>query len=179
MSEPVRDLRSGRVVRVRKAEGGRGMAEGLVWVEVYLPFDPSAYVDFVQLVGAHKGDAVAAAAADPELASKALTPIDAHGEAMLAGDVVALAHAYQVQSRKMDVGHDRQARASCQVVETFVNGPEIASPNFYPGSWVIVVKVAPGTPEWTALEAGTLDAVSFEGLVYKQPVTVQPVPEAP
>lgn len=158
----------GRIVR----KGGRGMTEGLVYVEAYLPFDPEAFGDFQTAVKLH-GNAVKAAAAEPELARKALDPIDTHGEAMLPGDLLELAHGFLTRSSKMDVGHDEQARTSIAVVESFVNTPEIASPHFFPGAWVVVVKVEPGSDEWAAIEAGELDAVSFQATVLKVPVTVK------
>lgn len=165
-------LQTVRPVRVRKAGGE--LSEGLVWVEVYLPFDVEAWSGFQALVTKHGGDLVKAEAADPVLASKALTPIDAHGEAMTADDLQQLAHGFLVSSRKIDVMHDQAARASVQVVESFRNTEEIASPNFYPGAWVLCLKVAPGSDEWKALEGGTLDAVSFETTVVKVPRAARP-----
>lgn len=170
--------------RVRqRVQKGRGMEQGLVYVEAYLPFDAEAFAGFVELVGKQDGKTQAervskAALADPDLCAKALDPVDTHGEAMLQDDVVALAHRFVTQSSKMDVMHDRVARGSVAVVETFVNTPEIASPHFWPGAWVVVLKVDPGTPEWDDLEAGKLDAVSFQGVVTKVPVTVT-VKESP
>ena len=156
-------------MRVRKT--GRGMTEGLVYVEAYLPFDVEAFAEF-----AHKlktaGSAVAVQKADPDLAERALVPIDTHGEAMLQEDVIALAHAFVLQSRKIDVMHDGQVRNGVQVVQTFVNTPEIASPHFWPGAWVTVLKIDPGSPEWAEVESGALDAVSFQGFVSKVPITV-------
>lgn len=162
------------VVQVRK---GRGMQRGLIWVEVYLPFDAAAFAAFTALV-LQLGSAVAAAAHDPDLAKRALTPIDAHGEAMLAEDVEALAHGYLADSRAMDVMHDQSARSSLTVVESFVNGPEVASPHFWPGAWVIVMRVDPGSPEWDAIDAGKLGAVSFQAKVVKVPIkAADPKPE--
>ena len=157
-------------VRVRK---GRGLTEGLVYVEAYLPFDPAAFGEFSLLVDEH-GSVAKAAEADPKLASKALEPLDMHGEAMLQGDVIDLAHRFLLQSRKMDVNHDNFARESLAVVQTFVNTPEIASPNWYPGAWVVAFKVAPDTPEWNDIEEGILNAVSFEALVAHAPVIITP-----
>lgn len=161
-------------VRVRK---GRGLTEGIVYVEAYLPFNPDAFGDFQVLLAKHAGDVAAATRADPILASKALEPVDLHGEAMLQGDVIDLAHRFLLQSRKMDVQHDQQARDSLQVVETFVNTPEIESPHWFPGAWVVAFKVADGSEEWDLIEDGTLDAVSFEALVAKLPVVITPSSE--
>lgn len=161
--------------RVRK---GRGLTEGIVYVEAYLPFDPEAFADFQVLLAKHAGDLHAATAADPALVSKALEPVDLHGEAMLQGDVIDLAHRFLLQSRKMDVQHDNITRDSLQVVETFVNTPEIESPHWYPGAWVVAFKVAEGSPEWAMIDDGTLDAVSFEALVARLPVTITPSSES-
>lgn len=157
-----------RIAKVRKANG-RELERGLVWVEAYLPFDPHAFGEFSRKC-VELGSAVAVAAAEPELARKALTPIDAHGEAMLAADVELLAHRYLTLSRKMDVQHDETARKSVRIVESFVNGPEVESPHFYPGAWVVVFQVDPGSPEWEAVQKGELNAVSFQAVVIKQPV---------
>lgn len=171
-------LAQGRIAKVVKGSD-RGMKEGLIYVEAYVPLDVVAFAEFSHRVAAHKGDVAAATAENPELATKALVGVDSHGEAMLPEEVQALAHAFIGQSRKCDVQHDRVARSSLAVVETFVNTPEIASPNFLPGAWVTVLKVAPGTPEWTDVENGTLDAVSFQGMVIKTPITAAPVKETP
>ena len=162
-------------VRVRK---GRGMQEGIVYVEVYLPFDPEAFGDFQTVLAKHGGDVAAAATASPELASKALEPVDLHGEAMLQGDVIDLAHRFLIQSRKMDVQHDRETRDSLQVVESFCNTPEIESPHWYPGAWVVAFKVDQASEEWGLIEDGVLDAVSFEALVVQLPVVITPTPES-
>ncbi|MGB0685821.1 MAG: XkdF-like putative serine protease domain-containing protein [Planctomycetota bacterium] len=154
--------------KVRKADG---MSEGLVWVEAYLPLDIESYAQFQALVVKH-GSAVQAAAINPELASKALTPVDAHGEAMLPEGVVQLAHGFITNCRKIDVLHNEQVRNDVQVVESFVNGPEIASPNFWPGSWVCVLKVDPASELFPLVESEQLDAVSFQGWVVKTPVVI-------
>lgn len=153
------------VVRVRKA-AGRGMAAGLVWVEAYLPFDSGAFAEFSALVKS-SGSIEAAAVANPELASKALTPIDSHGEAMLPADLEQLAHGFVANSRKLDVQHNRVPTSDLTLVESFINGPEVASPNFYPGAWVVVFKARPGSQVFLDLEAGKLDAVSFQDVVTK------------
>lgn len=153
-----------RIARVRKAS--RALALGLVWVEAYLPLDVEAFGAFNDLIRT-AGSAAAAAQQDPDLARRALTPVDTHGEAMLQEDVQALAHRFLTDSRKMDVQHDESARSSLRVVESFVNGPEVASPNFWPGAWVVVFSVAPGSQEWADIEAGRLNAVSFAGSVIK------------
>lgn len=158
---------SGIKSRVRK---GRGMTEGLLYVEAYLPFDPVAFTEFVKK-WQELGSAEAVEAAYPELAKKALVPIDTDGEAMLQDHVIKLAHAFMEQSQKMDVQHDGWERDSMQVVQSFVNTPEIASPNWWPGAWVTVIKVQKGTPEWDLFESGDLNAVSFQGDVIKTPVT--------
>lgn len=155
-----------RPVRVRKAEG-RGLEQGLVWVEVYLPFDLQAFAAFSQVVKANGGDVVKAATADPEIASKALTPIDAHGEAMIPADLQKLAHGFLVESRQIDVLHDTTVRKSVAVVESFLNTPEIGSPQFYPGAWVVCLRLEPDSAEWKAVDSGALDAVSFQTDVFK------------
>ncbi len=160
-----------RVVRVRKSTG-RGMQEGLLYVEAYLPLDTQAFAEFSHLVA--KVGAEQAAADNPELAKKALTPIDSHGEAMLQEDLIQLAHAFLVESRKMDVQHDEDARDALDIVQSFVNTEEIASPHYWPGAWVVVVRVKKGTPEWDAVESGELDAVSFAARVHKIAVTAAP-----
>lgn len=155
------------------------MEEGRIWVEAYLPFDPPSFSAFTALAVKLGGGAegfTAAAAQDPELASKALTPIDAHGEAMLPADLRALADGFMVESRKIDVNHDEQARAGVHVVGAFVNGPEIESPHYWPGAWVVELKAAPWTPEYLAIKAGTLNAVSFQAIVKKVPIMVAAVP---
>lgn len=170
---------TGRVVKK-----GAGMSEGLIWVEAYLPFDPSAFADFQALAIKHSVDGTpnwaVAGAVSPELAAKALDPIDSHGEAMIQEDVIALAHAYLGEyGQRMDVMHDQTALKGTRVVETFVNTAEIASPHFAPGAWVTVIKLEPGSEEWADVESGALDAVSFQANVVKIPIVVRaPDPEA-
>lgn len=162
----------GRVV-TRQVRKRAGMREGLVWIEAYLPLDVAAYAEFMDLtMSAHAGDPVAAAAASPDLASKALTPVDAHGEAMLPEQVVKLAHEHVLRGARIDLMHDEVARDDVRLVESFVNGPEVASPNFWPGAWVVVLKVDPASPVFAAVDAGVLDAVSFQAWVIKQPVVI-------
>lgn len=153
-------------VRVRK---GQGMTEGLVYVEAYLPFDPAAFHAFAAKMAQH-GSAAKAAKADPELAEKALTPIDTDGEAMLQEDVIKLAHRFVTQSQKMDIMHDLTPDRGARVVQTFVNTPEIASPLWWPGAWVVVLKVEKGSEAWQRIESGELGAVSFQANVGKQPI---------
>lgn len=159
-----------RRVRTRVRKGPRGMQEGLIYIEAYLPFDPAAFQQFVQK-WTELGSAEAVTAAHPELARKALEPIDSQGEAMGQDDVLDLAHRFLVQSRKMDVMHDEIDRESVQLVQSFVNTIEIASPNFWPGAWVAVIKVDPGTVEFERVESGELDGVSFQAWVTKTPIT--------
>ena len=158
-----------RAARVRK---GAGMTEGLIWLECYLPFDTVAFNQYVQKF-AELGSAEAVRKFDSDLADRALTPIDTQGEAMLPADVLQLAHSFLVQSRKIDVMHDEQARSTVQVVQSFVNTAEIASPHFWPGSWVAVLKLDPGSAEWAAVDDGDLSAVSFQALVNKLPITAR------
>lgn len=171
---------SGRVVKAETVTRA-GMEEGRVWVEAYLPFDPAAFAAFtrkaLELGGGPDGYR-AAQAADPELARKALDPIDAHGEAMLPEDLETLADRFLVESRKIDVMHDEQARVGVSVVGSFLNTAEVGSPNFYPGSWVVTLKVEPWTPEFKAIKAGTLNAVSFQAVVHKVPIVVAALPSA-
>lgn len=177
-SSTPRPVHASRVVKAETVTRD-GMEQGRVWVEAYLPFDPGAFAAFtrkaLELGGGAEGYRAAMAAA-PELARKALEPIDSHGEAMLAEDLEALADAFLVESRKVDVQHDEQARAGVSVVGSFLNGPEVGSPNFYPGAWVVVLKVEPWTPEFKAIKAGTLNAVSFQAVVHKIPIVVAPLP---
>lgn len=144
------------------------MERGRVWVEAYLPFDPEAYRAFARLA-ATLGPGVdgyrLAAEQDPDLASRALTPIDSHGEAMLAEDLEQLADAFMLQSRRIDVQHDNETRKTAHVVGSFVNTPEIGSPNFWPGAWVVVLAIDPGSPEFEQIKAGQLNAVSFQAIV--------------
>lgn len=166
-------LAPGRVVMARKVQNGRGMTEGRVWVEAYLPFNPEAFASFAAKA-AELGTGIegwkAAAAAEPELASKALTPIDSQGEAMLPADLELLADGFLVESRKVDAYHDMQARPGVQVVGSFLNTPEVASPKFWPGAWVVVLRIAPDAPEFQAVEKGELNAVSFMAMVRKFPI---------
>lgn len=162
---------TGRVKRTRVSKSAGGMTEGLVWVEAYLPLDVEALAAFVAKAQELGGPELAAEA-DPELASKALEPIDAHGEAMLPEAVIALAHGYLTDCRKVDVMHDGVARTEVDVVESFVNGPEVESPHFYPGAWVSVLKIDPASQLFADVDAGKLDAVSFQAWVSKVPVTV-------
>lgn len=169
---------TGRVVKA-EVSGRPGMEQGRIWVEAYLPFDPQAFADFtrkaLELGGGPDGYR-AAATADPAMARKALDPIDSHGEAMLAQDLEALADGFLVESRKIDVNHDEQARAGVAVVGSFLNTPEVASPNYFPGAWVVVIKVESWTPEFKAIKSGALNAVSFQAIVHKIPIVVAPVP---
>jgi len=165
----LQQLAAHRVARVRK---GRGMTEGLIWVEAYLPFNVEAFTEYVSKF-ADLGSAELVRKAHPDLADRALVPIDSHGEAMLPDDLLQLAHGFLTQSRKIDVMHDEFARDSVEVVQSFVNTDEVASPNFWPGAWVTVLKVAKGSAEWDALQRGDLDAVSFQAMVSKLPITAQ------
>lgn len=166
-------------VRARVVKTARGLEEGLVWVEAYLPFDVEAFAAYSALVVKHGGDAVAAAAADPALADRALTPIDSQGEAMLPADLRQLAHGFVVASRKMDADHAQDAagefvlRPELQVVESFLNGPEVASPLYAPGAWVVVFKVEKGSDLWARIDAGDLNAVSFATNVRKARVVAR------
>ena len=155
-----------RIAKVRK---GRKLEDGLIWVEVYLPFDPVAFSEF-QRLAVKLGSGRKAAESDPHLAERALTPIDSHGEAMLSEDVRKLAHRFLVKSRKHDVMHDERPRDGITLVESFLNGPEVDSPNFWPGAWVVVMRVAKGSEAWARIESGELDAVSFQAYVKKQPI---------
>jgi len=162
-----------RIGRIARKSAPRGMDEGLVWVEVYLPFDPDAFRSFMALTAKH-GSAAAAAALDPELASKALDPIDSEGEAMMAPDLQQLAHGYLAGSRKVDVMHDEAAIETVQIVESFRNTEEVGSPHFAAGAWVVVLKVDKGSEEWRRIEANELDAVSFMAWTTKIPVATTP-----
>lgn len=164
----------------------RDMTRGLLYVEAYLPADLEALAAFEALAAtAHKGDYVAAAKAQPELAAKALTPIDSHGEGMLQDDVIALAHLVIKRGGKMDVMHSElhavapKANPNLALVQTFVNTPEIASPHYWPGAWVAVVEVKRDSPEWADVVSGKLNAVSFMAVVTKVPVALQLQPPAP
>lgn len=175
---PATLLAPGRVVLARKVEH-RGMVEGRVWVEAYLPFDPDAFAEFAAKaaeLGTGAAGWQAAAKAFPDLAAKAMTPIDSHGEAMLAADLQALADGFLVESRKVDAYHDNQARAGVDVVGSFINGPEIESPKFWPGAWVVVLRLAPDSPEFQAVEKGELGAVSFQAMVRKFPIVPRVAP---
>ncbi len=172
-TDPATLLAPGRVVLARKVTNARGMVEGRVWVEAYLPFNPEAFAAFAAKaaeLGTGAAGWKAAAVADPELATKALTPIDAHGEAMLADDLEALADGFLVESRKIDAYHDQQVRPGVQVVGSFLNTAEVASPKFWPGAWVVVLRIAPDAPEFLAVEKGELNAVSFQAMVRKFPI---------
>ncbi len=173
---------TGRVVRTRKG-AVRGLDRGLIYLEAYLPFDPVAFAELEGLAlelaakaGATAPDWTAAAAASPDLARRALDPIDAHGEAMLPQDLEQLAHGFLTDSRRVDVQHDQISRDTARVVQSFLNTPEIGSPHFFPGAWVVVVELDPGSPEWSAVEAGTINAVSFQAVVRKIPVVVRRPP---
>jgi hypothetical protein len=158
-----------RIARVRK--GSRSLETGLVWVEAYLPIDVEAFAEFSDLVS--KGETAAELARRlPELTRRALTPIDSHGEAMLPDDVADLGRQFLELSRRMDVEHDEQARPTVAIVESFINGPEIESPHFWPGAWVTVFKVAKNSEEWAAIERGDLNAVSFQAWTTKRPITI-------
>lgn len=161
----------GRLMRVCKSD----MQQGLVWVEAYLPFDPPAFAAFQALVMVH-GSAAAAALADPALADRALTPIDSHGEAMLQEDVLLLAERFLHQSLQMDLQHDFIARDDVRAVQSFVNTPEIGSPHFWPGAWVVVLRVEPDSAAWALVESGAVSAVSFAGNVSKKTI-VAALPE--
>ena len=165
---------------------GRDMSRGLLYVEAYLPADLEALAQFEALAAtAHKGDYVKAAKAAPELAAKALTPIDSHGEGMLQDDVIALAHLVIKRGGKMDVMHSELTATkptpspNLSLVQSFVNTPEIGSPNYWPGAWVCVVEVKRDTPEWADVVSGKLNAVSFMAVVTKVPVALQLQPPAP
>lgn len=167
-----------RIVNVRKEAGSGGMTVGLITVEVYLPFDPVKFAAFEALVAANAGDVEAAEAADPELARLALEPVDSHKEAMLAPDLQQLAHAFNATSQKIDMLHDFVQRPSVLVVESFINDDEIASAAFFPGAWVMRLKIEAGSDEWDLVEAGVLRAVSFAAEVDKVPVSMIPAGSA-
>ena len=158
--------------RARVRKSGRGMTEGLIWVECYLPFDATAFNEFVQK-WMKLGSAEAVKKSDPDLADRALTPIDTQGEAMLPDHLLELAHSFLSDCRKMDVMHDDRARDSVQVVQSFVNTAEVASPNFWPGAWVCVLKADPNSDEFARIASGELDPVSFQGMVTKIPITAR------
>lgn len=151
---------------------------GLVWFEVYLPIDLEALAAFVALEK-EKGSAVAAAQADPELAARALTPIDSQGEAMRPEDLRLLAERFLTVSRQVDTDHDRIAKSSIQVVESWINGPEVASPKFWPGAWVVTFKFDTGSEEWTRFLSGELQAVSFMAHTSRTLVTFRPLDGEP
>lgn len=172
---------SARVVKAITTTTRDNMEVGRVWVEVYRPFDPVKYAEFMRLVQANGGgdDGIRAAAeADPELAELALSPIDAHGEAMIAPDLEALADGYLKQSRLVDVGHDEISRDTVAIVGSFLNTPEIASPHYFPGAWVVVLQVDETSPEFAQIKAGTLNAVSFQAYVKKLTIVWQQTPAA-
>lgn len=170
----------GRTITWKGQIKGRDLVRGLLYVEAYLPVDLEALAQFEALAATdHAGDYVKAAKASPELAAKALTPIDSHGEAMLQDDVIALAHLVIKRGGKIDVMHDQAPSGNARLVQTFVNTPEIASPNYWPGAWVTVIEVAKGSPEWAMVESGALNAVSFMAVVTKVPVALQIVPPSP
>lgn len=158
-------------LRIRKVKAA-GLELGLVWAEVYLPFDVEAFAEFAALER-KLGSTAAAAKADPGLFDRAITPIDSQGEAMLPEDLELLAHRFLSVSRKFDADHDEAARKSVVLVESFINGPEVQSPHFFPGSWVAVFQVAKGSPEWERIEAGELRAVSFQAFVERVAITVR------
>lgn len=183
-TEDVQAPRLARVVKATTIERD-GLERGRIWVEAYLPFDAAAFAEFtrlaVQLGAGGPANYRAAAASDPALARRALDPIDSHGEAMLPADLEALADRFIRESRKIDVQHDESARQGVHLVGSFVNGPEIASPHYFPGAWVTVLDVEPWTPEFQAIKAGTLNAVSFQAYVRKVPIVplVQAAQAAP
>lgn len=168
---------SGRLVRAKALEDE---AEGLAWFEVYRPFDAEAFAQFGLLMHEH-GSAVKAAAADPDLAEKAIGPIDSQGEAMLPADLRQLAHRFVSLSRKVDVQHDEDARPSVTVAESFVNTEEIASPHFGEGAWVAVLKFDTASDEWARVQKAIADpdaddglgAVSLMAWVERQTITIK------
>jgi hypothetical protein len=147
----------------------RLMTRGLIWVEVYRPMDMQAWKDFSAAVKA-AGGIEAAAAKDPGLAERALTPIDWYGTGMLPGDLESFAHAYLVLSRQVDVQHDQRPTDSARIVQSFLNTDEIASPNYWPGAWVVVIEVDPGSALWSDIEAGKINAVSIMAFCRLVPV---------
>jgi len=171
----------GRIVSIRKAATSgkvRTLTEGLVWFEVYLPFSPEKFAALQALAQLHtvEGQALnfaAAKLADPELYRLAAEPLDSHGEVMLAADLQQLAHVFLIESRKIDVMHDEVDRATVALVESFLNVEEVASPHYFPGAWVVVLRVAAGSEEWRKIEAGELNAVSFGATVTKIPIVIK------
>lgn len=143
------------VVRTR-----RELTRGLVWVEVYRPFDLQAWQEWSKLVLA-AGSHAAAAELDPALASRALGPVDMHKTGMLAPDLERFAREYLVRSRRTDRQHDTVPREDVRVVESFINGPEVASPNFWPGAWVAVLEIDKDSKIWRDVESGVLNGVSI------------------
>lgn len=164
-------------VRARVVKSSRGLTEGLVWVEAYLPLDVPSFAAFSRLVQ-EQGGVEKAVAADRVLAEKALRGIDAHGEAMLPEDLQQLAHGFLAHSRQMDADHAGGVgayvvRPELQLVESFLNGPEVASPLYAPGAWVAVFRVEKGSDLWARIDSGELDAVSFATAVTKEPVVAR------
>lgn len=153
-TDPAQNLR-GIVKRAR-----RTMTRGLVWVEVYRPMDMAAWKDFSALCKA-AGGIKAAAAQDPGLAERALTPIDWYGTGMLPQDLESFAHAYLVLSRQVDVQHDQRPIDEARIVQSFLNTDEIGSPHYWPGAWVVVIEVDPASAVWKAIESGKINAVSI------------------
>jgi hypothetical protein len=138
----------------------RTLSRGLIWVEVYRPCPSAAWKEFSALCKT-AGGIVPAAAQDPALAERALTPIDWYGTGMLPADLESFAHAYLVLSRQVDVQHDQNPINDARIVQSFLNTAEIASPHYWPGAWVVVIEVDPGSAVWTAIEAGKINAVSI------------------
>ena len=176
-----REISAAIKVRAKSAE-----MEGVVYAEVYLPIDFDALLEFEALVAARvRAEGISydeavldVSASQPELADRALRPIDSQGEFMRAHTVQALAELWMRSSRAFDTDHNRQATEACWVIGSFVNDATIASPSFWPGAWVVVFRFDKASAEWASIVSGERQAVSFMAWTADETVTIR-VEEVP
>jgi hypothetical protein len=125
------------------------MVRGLVWFVNYAALDPSA-VKAEQL--------------------------DLHGAAMLPEDVEKFAHRWLAFSRSIDIEHDGVGRP-VHVIESFFNGPSIASPAWPINSHALRLDVAQSKEALDGLRSGKLNSVSLDAYTFNKVVRL-PVAQA-
>ena len=114
------------------------------------------------------------AALDPT--SVSVEDLDLHGAGMLPADVQQFAHLWLAHSRSIDINHDGIGRPIF-VVESFFNGPDIASPAWPINSHATHLDVSHSEEAFNGLRDGSLNAVSLDAYTFNRVVRL-PAAEA-
>jgi hypothetical protein len=116
------------------------LVRGLVWFVNYAAIDPS---------------------------SVKASDLDLHGAAMLPEDVERFAHRWLAFARSVDIEHDGVGRP-VDVVESFFNSPDVASP-FYPvNAHVTRLDVSKSPEAHEGLRSGRLNSVSLDAITFNK-----------